>query len=94
MAKKLKTKVKPKTKVKTKPKTKPTAKTAIKKITPAKASTSLVGKRVPTVVVENSKGASVSLKDFIGKTVVLYFYPKDDTPGCTVEGHEFSDEIF
>lgn len=32
----------------------------------------------------------ICLKDFIGKNVVLYFYPKDSTPGCTVEGKDFS----
>jgi thioredoxin-dependent peroxiredoxin len=55
-----------------------------------KTSPSLVGKSVPKLAVENSLGQSVSLKDFNGKTVVLYFYPKDDTPGCTLEGNEFS----
>ena len=34
---------------------------------------------------------AVSLKDFVGKKVVLYFYPKDSTPGCTTEGQDFRD---
>ena len=44
----------------------------------------------PEFSLENSDGVSVSLKDFIGKNVVLYFYPKDNTPGCTTEACEFS----
>lgn len=38
-------------------------------------------------------GESYGLSDFSGKTLVLYFYPKDDTPGCTTEGKEFSAAI-
>ncbi len=38
-------------------------------------------------------GREVSLKDYQGKKVVLYFYPKDDTPGCTREAAEFRDTI-
>lgn len=38
----------------------------------------------------NSKSEEVSLKDFLGKKTVLYFYPKDDTPGCTLEGQQFT----
>ena len=43
------------------------------------------GDTAPNFTLENSDGVSVSLKDFIGKNVVLYFYPKDNTPGCTAE---------
>jgi len=43
-----------------------------------------------TLVADNEQ--KVSLKDFIGKNVVLYFYPKDNTPGCTKEASGFSDE--
>jgi len=39
----------------------------------------------------NQLGAPVKLADFAGRIVVLFFYPKDDTPGCTVEGREFRD---
>ncbi|ASM37767.1 thiol peroxidase [Campylobacter sputorum bv. paraureolyticus LMG 11764] len=39
---------------------------------------------------ENADGVKVSLGDFVGKNVVLYFYPKDNTPGCTTEACEFS----
>lgn len=40
--------------------------------------------------VENDLGEIVKLSDFKGKNVVLYFYPKDDTPGCTIEAQDFS----
>jgi len=40
-----------------------------------------------------SNGKRVSLKDFAGRRVVLYFYPKDDTPGCTVEACGFRDAL-
>ena len=39
----------------------------------------------------NQLGAPVKLADFAGRIVVLFFYPKDDTPGCTIEGREFRD---
>ncbi|CZE45987.1 thioredoxin-dependent thiol peroxidase [Campylobacter geochelonis] len=48
------------------------------------------GDKAPEFSLENSDGVSVSLKDFVGKNVVLYFYPKDNTPGCTTEACEFS----
>jgi len=49
------------------------------------------GKKAPAFTLESSEGGKVSLKDLKGKTVVLYFYPKDDTPGCTREACEFRD---
>ena len=48
------------------------------------------GDMAPQFSLENSDGVSISLKDFVGKNVVLYFYPKDNTPGCTTEACEFS----
>lgn len=36
-------------------------------------------------------GSDFSLVDYLGKTIVIYFYPKDDTPGCTTEGQDFRD---
>ncbi|MCS6813245.1 MAG: redoxin domain-containing protein, partial [Cyanobacteria bacterium] len=42
-----------------------------------------VGSSAPAFTVKDTNGNTVSLSDFAGKTVVLYFYPKDDTPGCT-----------
>lgn len=49
------------------------------------------GKRAPAFTLETDSGEKVSLKDFKGKTVVLYFYPKDMTPGCTQEACDFRD---
>ena len=50
-----------------------------------------VGKKAPAFKLASSDGSTVSLKDFEGKRVVLYFYPKDDTPGCTLEAQGFRD---
>lgn len=50
-----------------------------------------VGAEAPEFTVKDTKGSTVSLSDFKGKTVVLYFYPKDDTPGCTKEAQGFRD---
>ncbi|MGE0631351.1 MAG: peroxiredoxin [Pseudobdellovibrionaceae bacterium] len=47
------------------------------------------GKKVPDFQLESTAG-NFKLSDFQGQKVVLYFYPKDATPGCTLEGHEFS----
>jgi peroxiredoxin Q/BCP len=48
------------------------------------------GDKAPDFSMEADGGKTVSLKDFAGKPLVLYFYPKDDTPGCTVEAIDFS----
>lgn len=45
----------------------------------------------PDFTLPNEKGDDVSLKDFRGKWVILYFYPKDDTPGCTTEACSLRD---
>lgn len=50
-----------------------------------------VGTDAPAFTAKDSEGKTVSLSDFAGKTVVLYFYPKDDTPGCTKEAQSFRD---
>ncbi len=52
-----------------------------------------VGQSAPDFRVSNDQGQEVSLKDYRGKKVVLYFYPKDDTPGCTIEACNFRDGI-
>ncbi|MBX3040510.1 MAG: peroxiredoxin [Bdellovibrionaceae bacterium] len=52
--------------------------------------TAAMGKVVPDFQVESSSGESFRLKDARGEKVVLYFYPKDNTPGCTLEGQEFN----
>jgi len=49
------------------------------------------GKAAPAFTLPDQSGKNVSLKDFAGKNVVLYFYPKDDTPGCTKEACGFRD---
>jgi peroxiredoxin Q/BCP len=51
-----------------------------------------VGDTAPDFSLVDQNGANVSLKDFAGKSVVLYFYPKDDTPGCTAESCAFRDQ--
>jgi peroxiredoxin Q/BCP len=51
-----------------------------------------VGAKAPAFSAPDQSGKIVSLSDFKGKTVVLYFYPKDDTPGCTAEACSFRDE--
>ena len=49
------------------------------------------GKAAPAFTLEDAAGNAVSLKDFRGKDVVVYFYPKDDTPGCIKEACGFRD---
>lgn len=51
----------------------------------------LVGQQAPQFTLQNEKGEAVSLNDFKGKQVVLYFYPKDMTPGCTTQACDFRD---
>jgi thioredoxin-dependent peroxiredoxin len=50
-----------------------------------------IGQRAPDFTLQSDAGNEVSLKDFKGKRVVLYFYPKASTPGCTIEACEFRD---
>jgi peroxiredoxin Q/BCP len=52
-----------------------------------------VGQKAPSVTLPSQDGSKVSLKDFRGKWVVLYFYPKDNTPGCTIEAHNFQRDL-
>lgn len=52
----------------------------------------IVGVKAPAFSAPDQSGKIISLSDFKGKRVVLYFYPKDDTPGCTVEACSFRDE--
>jgi peroxiredoxin Q/BCP len=49
------------------------------------------GKPAPAFTLKNARGERVALKDFRGKNVIVYFYPKDDTPGCTKEAQSFRD---
>ena len=48
------------------------------------------GDRFPAFTLQNQNGKNVSLKDFAGKWLVVYIYPKDDTPGCTIQGKSFT----
>ena len=51
------------------------------------------GAKAPGFTLKSQEGKEVSLKDFKGKWVVLYFYPKDMTPGCTIEAHNFQRDL-
>jgi peroxiredoxin Q/BCP len=51
------------------------------------------GSNAPTFTLPSQDGTPVSLKSYHGKWVVLYFYPKDMTPGCTVEAHNFQRDL-
>lgn len=52
-----------------------------------------VGQEAPTFTLPSQTGAPISLKSYRGKWVVLYFYPKDMTPGCTIEAHNFQRDL-
>src|SRR4051812_18083547 len=49
-----------------------------------------VGKKAPAFALKNQDGETVKLADLKGRWVVIYFYPRDDTPGCTTEACEFT----
>ena len=50
-----------------------------------------VGNKAPNFTLPDQNGNSVRLDDFAGRWLVVYFYPRDDTPGCTIEAKEFTD---
>ncbi len=52
-----------------------------------------VGAKAPSFTLATDGGGKISLKDLKGKKVVLYFYPKDNTPGCTTEACDFRDDF-
>jgi peroxiredoxin Q/BCP len=72
-------------------KTAPAAAAPAKELPPASTVSPelLVGKRAPELDLEAEPGKRVRIADFEGKKIVLYFYPKDDTPGCTLEAQDF-----
>ena len=49
-----------------------------------------IGDAVPDIALETPDGGSIRASDFAGKKLVLFFYPKDDTPGCTTENQDFT----
>ena len=53
--------------------------------------TPTVGKKIGSFSIATTASPKLTSKDLLGKPYVLYFYPKDDTPGCTVEGKDFRD---
>ncbi len=52
-----------------------------------------VGELAPLFSLKSDEGTQIDLSDLKGKNVVLYFYPKDDTPGCTIEAQDFTKKI-
>lgn len=52
-----------------------------------------IGAKAPAFTLTNQSGKKVSSKDLLGQRYVLYFYPEDDTPGCTREACQFNDEL-
>jgi peroxiredoxin Q/BCP len=52
-----------------------------------------IGKKVPDFTLPATGEQQIALSDYPGKNVVVYFYPKDSTPGCTTEGQDFRDKI-
>lgn len=52
-----------------------------------------IGNKAPLFALKNEKNQEISLSDLKGKNIVLYFYPKDDTPGCTIEAQDFTKRI-
>jgi peroxiredoxin Q/BCP len=52
-----------------------------------------VGSKAPSFTLLNQRGEKVALSHFAGERVIVYFYPQDDTPGCTKEACQFDDEL-
>jgi peroxiredoxin Q/BCP len=52
-----------------------------------------IGQAAPLFTLQSDEGGEVALSELRGKNVVLYFYPKDDTPGCTIEAQDFTRKI-
>jgi peroxiredoxin Q/BCP len=57
---------------------------------PGKSDRPGVGEALPDIALETPEGGTVKPSDFAGRKLVLFFYPKDDTPGCTTENKDFS----
>ena len=52
-----------------------------------------IGDKAPNFSLQSDDGKTVSLADYSGKNIILYFYPKDDTPGCTAEAIDFKENL-
>ncbi len=52
-----------------------------------------IGQAAPLFSLKSDEGSEIELSELKGKNVVLYFYPKDDTPGCTIEAQDFAKKI-
>ena len=52
-----------------------------------------IGQSAPLFSLKSDEGTEIELSELKGKNVVLYFYPKDDTPGCTIEAQDFTKKI-
>jgi len=63
-------------------------------VTALAAGSPVLGSEAPNFKLQDQKGAWHQLSDYRGKWVALYFYPKDNTPGCTTQACEFRDNIF
>ncbi len=63
---------------------------AVSRQAPSPSNHLVVGKKVPNFSVDCFPAGQFQLSSQSGKRIVLYFYPKDDTPGCTLEGHDFN----
>jgi peroxiredoxin Q/BCP len=59
----------------------------------SRAATPIPGSAAPGFTLPSQEGASISLQDYRGSWIVLYFYPKDQTPGCTREAHNFQVDL-
>lgn len=60
---------------------------------PTKIKSELEGKKAPAISLKDENGDGFSLKDHLGSYVLIYFYPKDDTPGCTKEACSIRDNM-
>lgn len=70
----------------------PTPMSSAARIEPERKPLPKIGEKAPGFTLQDSFKSDISLNQFAGKNVVIYFYPKDDTPGCTTEGIQFTEK--